>query len=84
MENFPKIDILPTPREVVERVGHIISDIYHKTDWMRHTLASHGDNFTDYVHPLDTPIAPVTSLPDQQLFSTDPYESVGSYYFKRT
>lgn len=50
MENFPHIDLFPRTAKVFRAVGRALT--------APHLLASHGDHF---VHPLDTPIEPVTA-----------------------
>lgn len=73
MDNFPKIEIfqpIERTKKIVKGIGHFIADIVT----CPHLLSPVSEHFQ---HPLDPPIEPVTSMPNQP-----EYESAGSYYFK--
>lgn len=51
---FPKLDILPHP---LRKVGSALTYLF-----TMHQLADHGDHFV----ALETPVEPVTELPDNR------------------
>lgn len=53
---LPRFDLLPHP---LRRVGRAVTYLF-----TMHQLADHGEHFVDA--PLDAPVEPVTSLPDNR------------------
>lgn len=67
---LPEIHLFPR----LEKAGHFISGLF-----MQMHYVGSSDHFRE--HPLDTPIKPLTSLPNQGSFS---FDSEGCYLERET